>query len=64
MTGYLGDDNFWKMTKVVKSQDSEEMEYFPEDEGFIKLITEAATQKNIKVKAPAVAVAKTLRKCE
>lgn len=43
------------MTQVVRPQDSEETEYFPEDEGFIKLITEAATQKSIKVKAPAAA---------
>lgn len=48
------------MTKGVRAQDSEEIEYFPEDEGFMKLLTEAAT-KNMLVKGPGVA--KSTVKC-
>lgn len=60
--GYLGGDSYWKITKGVRAQDSEEIEYFPEDEGFIKLLTEASTKKIIKAKAPVAT--KTTVKCK
>jgi hypothetical protein len=50
------------MTTGPRAQNSEEIEYFPEDEGFIKLLTEAATKKIINVKAPVAA--KTTVKCK
>jgi hypothetical protein len=50
------------MTTGPRAQNSEEIEYFPEDEGFIKLLTEADTKKILNVKAPVAA--KTTVKCK
>jgi hypothetical protein len=50
------------MPTGLRVENSEEVEYFPEDEGFIKLLTEAATKKILIVKAPAAA--KTTVKCK